>query len=179
MKKIFVLFIIATLYSSYVFSQKTFHLPSVDLKTIDGKTVNTDTFSNDGKPIIIDFCATWCHPCMEELDAIADVYDDWQEKTGVKLIAVFVDDIRNSSKIGPYVNGKSWDYEVYLDSNKDFKRAMNVGNIPHTFLLNNKNEIVWQHTSYSEGDENELYNMILKLSQAEKNNGNNKLNKKE
>lgn len=164
MKKILILLLIATLSSAYAFSQRAFRLPSIDVKTIDGKTINTNTFSNDGKPVIIDFCATWCHPCMQELDAIAELYDDWQEETGVKLIAVFVDDIRNSAKIGPLVNGKAWDYEVYLDPNKDFKRAMNVGNVPHTFLLNDKMEVVWQHSAYSPGDENELYKMIVKLS---------------
>ncbi len=179
MKKIFILLLIITL-SSYVFSQKKAnHLPSVDIKTIDGKTVNPNTFSNDGKPVIISFCATWCHPCIKELNAIAEVYDDWQEETGVKLIAVFIDDIRNSAKIGPYVNGKAWDYDIYLDANNDFKRAMNVGLIPHVFLLNDKMEVIWQHNSYSEGDEIELYKLVKKISEGKNINDNNDLNKNE
>ena len=66
-------------------------MPAVTLKTIDGKTVRTDTLSNNGKPIIIDFFATWCKPCNRELKAINEVYEDWQEETGVKLIAVSID----------------------------------------------------------------------------------------
>ncbi|HAS35228.1 MAG TPA: alkyl hydroperoxide reductase, partial [Flavobacteriales bacterium] len=134
---------------------------------IDGSPFNTSEISNDGKPIIISFWATWCSPCKRELNAIADEYDDWVEETGVKLIAVSIDDSRNVQKVKPYVNGQSWDYQVLLDPNGDFKRAMNVNNVPHTFLLNGKKEIVWQHNSYSPGDEEELYELVEKLSAGE------------
>ena len=75
-----------------------------------------------------------------------------------------IDDARNAGKVAPYVNGKAWDYEVYIDSNQDFKRALNVNNVPHTFLVNGEGEIVWQHNSYSEGDEDELYEAVKKLA---------------
>ena len=67
------------------------------------------------------------------------------------------------SKVNPYVNASDWDYEVYLDTNSDLKRAMGVSTVPHTFLLNAKKEIVWQHKGYIDGDENELYKEIKKL----------------
>jgi len=105
--------------------------------------------------------------CKKEIFDIADVYEDWVEETGVKLIAISIDDARNSGKVAPYVNGKGWEYEVYIDSNQDFKRALNVNNVPHTFLVNGKGEIVWQHNSYSEGDEDELYEAVKKLAAGE------------
>lgn len=61
-------------------------LPAVTLKTMDGKTISTDTLSNNGKPFIIDFFATWCKPCNRELKAINEVYADWQDETGVKIL---------------------------------------------------------------------------------------------
>ena len=64
-------------------------------------------------------------------------------------------------------DGKNWDYEVLLDVNSDFKRAMNVNLIPHTFLLNGKGEIVWQHTSFSEGAELELIELVRKVARGE------------
>lgn len=124
-------------------------LAAVDVKGLDGKIVNTSTFSNDGKPIIISFWATWCAPCKKELNEIAEVYDDWQKETGVKLIAVSIDDSRNSPKVKPYVEQQEWTYEVYLDENQDFKRAMNVNNVPHTFVLNANNEVTWQTNVYN------------------------------
>ncbi|MDR0412530.1 MAG: TlpA family protein disulfide reductase, partial [Dysgonamonadaceae bacterium] len=71
-------------------------LPSVQLKDINGKTIDTATLTNDGKPFIISFFATWCKPCLRELEAIKEVYEEWQEETGVKLIAISIDDAQNS-----------------------------------------------------------------------------------
>ena len=158
---LFVLIFISSL--SLVAQEKLNGFPSVDIKNIEGKIINTDEFDNGGKPIIVSFWATWCKPCAKELDAISEVYDEWQDETGVKLLAISIDDARNTAKIAPFANGKDWPYEVYLDANSDLKRALNVNAIPHTFLLNGKKEIVWQHTSYFDGDEDELFEEVQKL----------------
>jgi thiol-disulfide isomerase/thioredoxin len=142
-------------------------LPKVDVKTLDGKMVNTANFSNNGNPIIVSFFATWCKPCIMELSTINEVYGDWQEETGVKLIAISVDNSRTSGGVLPLVNGKGWEYEVYLDENSDFKRAMGVNVVPHTFILNGKGEIVWQHTSFTEGSELELIEIVRKVKAGE------------
>lgn len=168
MKNLITVLIIIMISASFALAQEgdknLKKLPSVSIKTLSGKTINTAELSNNGKPMIVSFWALWCKPCINELTTISDVYDDWVEETGVKLIAVSVDDSRSSSKVGPTVNAKGWDYEVLLDQNGDFKRAMNVNLIPHTFLINGQGEIVWQHTSFSEGSELELINMVRKLN---------------
>ena len=138
-------------------------IPSVDIKALDGQTFNTINIDNDGKPIIISLWATWCKPCIAELLAIADVYDEWVEETGVKLVAISIDDARSAARVKPWVDGKDWPYEVYLDQNKDFARAMNVVNVPHTFIINGEGEIVWQHTSYQDGGEEELIEKVREL----------------
>lgn len=139
-------------------------LPAVTLTSIDGKKVNMATVSNNGKPVIVNFWATWCAPCKRELTAIAEVYEKWQKETGVKLVAVSIDDSRSMARVAPYVNGQGWEYDVYLDPNGDFKRAMNVQNVPHTFLLDGSGKVVWQHNVYNPGDENELYAKVKELS---------------
>ncbi len=142
-------------------------LPSISIKDGSGKTINTSELSNNGKPFIVSFWALWCKPCIKELTTISDVYDEWQEETGVKIFIVSIDDARSSSNVLPTVNGKGWSYDVLLDPNSDFKRALNVSLIPHTFIVNGKGEIVWQHTSFSEGSELKLIELIRKLIKGE------------
>lgn len=138
-------------------------LPSVLLKDMFGADVNTAEVSNDGNPIIISFWASWCKPCRLELNTIAESYEDWQDETGVKLVAVSIDDERNKSKVEPIVNAAGWEYDIWLDTNSDFKRAMGVNNIPHTFLLDGDGNIVYSHASYMPGDEETLYEEVLKI----------------
>lgn len=142
-------------------------LPNVTVKDVKGNSISSEDFNNDGKPIIISFWATWCKPCITELNAINDYYDEWVEETGVKLIAVSIDDARNAARVRPFVLGQGWEYEVYLDENSDLRRAMNVNNPPHTFLLNGKGEVVWQHNGYVPGDEDILYDLVVKLTRGE------------
>ena len=138
-------------------------LPNVNVKNLDGSSFNISDLNNDEAPIVISFWATWCKPCKKELNNIAEVYEDWQDETGVKLVAVSIDDTRSMSKVAPYVNASDWEYEIYLDPNSDLKRAMGVSTVPHTFLLNKDNKIVWQHKGYIDGDEMELLKEIKKL----------------
>lgn len=146
-----------------VSAQQAKTLPTANIKTLDGKTVSTATFENDGKPIILSFWASWCRPCIKELSAIADLYDDWQDETGVKLIAISIDDARTINNVRPLVNARGWEYDFYLDSNSDLRRAMGVTNVPHTFILNGNKEVVYQYTNYTEGSEHELFNQIKSL----------------
>lgn len=139
-------------------------LPSVTLKDMDGKDVNTADLSNDGKPILVCFWATWCSPCKKELNTYADYYEEWQKETGVKIYAVTIDDQRTVNSVKPYVNSVSWEYEILSDVNKTFSQAMGVNSPPHTFLLNGKGEIVWQHVGYTPGDEEEVHEQLLKLA---------------
>ena len=145
--------------SSDVFAQ----LPAVTLKTIDGQSVRIDTISNDGKPFIIDFFATWCKPCQRELDAIAEVYDEWQEETGVKLIAVSIDQAQNVHKVKPLVSNHGWEYEVLLDTNEELKRAFGIQMIPYVMVVDGEGKVAYKHTGYTDGAEDELINKVREL----------------
>ena len=163
MKKLILSIFAIAFFTVSSFSQNR-TLPSVKVKNLKGSLVNIQTIENDGKPIVISFWATWCKPCKKELNAIAEVYEEWQDDTGVKLVAISIDDSRSSSKVKPYVNSSGWEYEIYLDPNRDLSRSLGVSTVPHTFLLDGDGNIVWEHRGYIEGDEEELLEQIEHIS---------------
>lgn len=138
-------------------------LPNTTLKSIDGKTVNTAELSNDGKPFIIDFFATWCKPCNRELTAISEVYDEWQEETGVKVIAISIDQAHNINKVKPLVDNHGWEYEVLLDPNSEFLKALGGQMIPFVVIVDGQGNIVAKHSGYVEGAEEELIEKVREL----------------
>ena len=142
-------------------------LPAITLKTMDGKAVCTDTLSNDGKPFIISFFATWCKPCNRELDAIAEEYEDWQEETGVKIFAVSIDQAQNINKVKPLVTNHGWEYDVLLDPNSDFRQALGIQMIPFTLICDGKGKIVYKHNGYTDGAEAELIAKVRELIKEE------------
>ncbi len=139
-------------------------LPHVTLKTIDGTPVSTDTLSNNGKPFIIDFFATWCKPCNRELDAIAEVYEDWQEETGVKIYAVSIDQAQNINKVKPLVSNHGWEYDILLDTNSDLRRALGIQMIPFVLICDGQGKIVYKHNGYTDGAESELIEKVRELT---------------
>ncbi len=141
-------------------------LPSVKLKDINGKTVDTALLSNDGKPFIISFFATWCKPCNRELKAINEVYADWQDETGVKVVAISIDEAQNAQKVKPMVDAAGWEYEVLLDPNSDFRRAMGVNMIPHVFVVDGNGKVAESRSGYTEGGEQHLIEKVKELIEA-------------
>jgi thiol-disulfide isomerase/thioredoxin len=171
MKKLFLL-LLASTFSLTLLAQEgnaetalnQKQVPSVKLVDMKGKAINTAELTANG-PVIISFWATWCAPCKKELNTIHEVYEDWVAETGVTLVAIAIDDEKTKSQVPVYVNGKAWDYTVLMDPNWDFKRAMGVNNVPHTFLVDKNGNIVYSHNNYAPGDEEKLYQELLKLSE--------------
>lgn len=158
-KQILFFLLLCCLFAGTAYAQ----LPSVKLKDISGKTVDTATLQNDGKPFIISFFATWCKPCNRELKAIHEVYPDWQEETGVRVIAISIDEAQNVQKVKPMVDANGWEYEVLLDPNSDFKRAMGVNLIPHVFIIDGEGKIAESRSGYTEGGEQHLIEKVREL----------------
>ena len=131
-------------------------LPEVTLQDIEGNEVSMASLAGKGKPVILSFFATWCKPCMRELKAISELYPDWQEETGVEMYIISIDQAQDVQKVRPLVDGNGWEYHVLLDPNGTFKRAMNVQNIPHLFVLDGKGTIVFQQAGYTDGEETEI-----------------------
>lgn len=142
-----------------IFSVYSQQIPQITLKAIDGKTINIRDLSQSDDLKVFSFWATWCVPCINELDAISDVYEEWQEETNVEIVAIATDDSRTQKRIRPLVNGKGWDYTILLDNNQELKRALNITTIPYTIIVQN-GKIIYQHSGYTPGSEDELYEII-------------------
>lgn len=156
MKRFFLVLLAMSAFSA-AFAQ----LPKVTLKDINGKSVAVDTLGTHGQPVIVDFFATWCKPCRRELNAIAEIYEDWQ-KEGVRLVAISIDEAQNVQKVKPLVAQEGWEYEVLLDAQGDVKRALGVQSIPFVLVVDGKGNIIYRHTGYTDGAEEEIIETIRK-----------------
>lgn len=156
------LFLLAALFAATsVFAQRT--LPSANIKTLEGQSLNAQDLGKNGKITVISFWATWCSPCKKELDAIKDYYEEWQEKYGVELVAVSVDDARTAAKVPAMVKEKEWKYRILHDPAKEFQTAANIQAVPHTFVLDESGNVVFEHNGYTPGDELELEELFKQL----------------
>jgi cytochrome c biogenesis protein CcmG, thiol:disulfide interchange protein DsbE len=138
-------------------------LPDTKIKSLQGNEVMFNSFGNTrDTAVIISFWATWCIPCIQELNTIHDQYEDRQKETPFRFIAISIDDARTMQKVKPFVAGKGWPYEIYLDVNSDLKRALNIIDVPHILVIKN-GKIVYQHNGYVNGNEEELFEILKKI----------------
>jgi len=153
--------LVCFLFYNTAFSQTT--IPNTNLTTLDGKSVKIQDEISKDKITILSFWASWCVPCINELDAISEVYEDWQEDFNMELIAISTDDARTQKRIRPMVNGKGWPYKILLDKNQELKRALNISTLPQIIILKDS-KIIYIHSGYSPGVEDEFYDIIKENS---------------
>lgn len=145
-------------------SRATAQLPALILKDINGRPVDVSRWNRKGTPVILTFFATWCKPCLRELNAIRDVYPDWQEETGVELVAVSIDRGQDVAKVKPLADTEGWDYTVLLDSENELKQTLGVRSVPRIFILDGKGHIIDDHLGYGIGGETEIIEKIRELN---------------
>lgn len=164
MKK-YTFFLCLLLTSSSIFAQSNKQLPeSLTMETLSGKKVKLkDYVAEKGKVTVVNFWATWCKPCKEELDNInADYLGDWQDDYDIEFIAVSMDDARTKPKVKGVVDTKGWEYDILCNPDNSAYQALGFNSCPYTLLLDAKGNIVYKHTGYKHGDEEELEKEIAK-----------------
>ena len=155
LKKYLLLFLLFTFY--YLNSQKT--IPNIPIETFKSTYTTMNKELDEEKFYILSFWATWCVPCINELDALNEVYDELSDKLNFKVFAISTDDARTKRRVRPLVNGKSWKFDVLLDENHDLKRALNISGLPHT-IITKRNQILHRRIGYAPGEELDLLDKL-------------------
>lgn len=161
MKKVLVLFFAIAIYGSLMAQEQ---LTTAKIKNLKGQEIDFSNFVQNSADsiIVLSFWATWCIPCVTELENISDNYIEQRKKKSFRFIAVSIDDNRTSQRVKPFVAGKGWTFDVWLDVNNDLKRNLNVTDVPHVIIIKNQ-KIVYRHTGYISGDEDQLFEKINNL----------------
>ncbi len=149
-------------WSALTFAQT--QLPSAEIKTLDGATINLQDFAQNGKLTIISIWATWCGPCRKELDAIAELYEDWQADYNVEVVAITIDTRRQLAKVKPLVETRGWPFQILSDANNTLTNILNYQMPPQTYLVDLNGQIVYSHNGYLPGDEFELEDQLKALT---------------
>ena len=159
MKKNLIL-LAAVLFSSLfiVQAQKTIILES-QLVTLDGTTTSSSEIFRGEQPIILIFWKTYEKECCNHITSMVDAHSDLPETVDARLVCICIDCNGQTHHVKPFVNGKNWDFEVYIDKNGDFKRAMGVSDTPFTMLYYNE-KIVCQYNGYCSGTEEMICNKL-------------------
>lgn len=150
---------------TFIISAKSFSqsgLPVLPIKNITGNSVPFSSVINTNAVTVISFWATWCVPCINELDALQEKLDE-RTQQHFQLIAISTDEARTVQKVRPLVKSRGWTFKIYLDESNEIKRAFNVSNIPFVIIVN-KGKIVYQKSGYTQGDEDVLLEKINQLS---------------
>ncbi len=163
MKKRILVFIISVVLLAHVAKSQE-NIPSIKLKAVSGKIIDLrDLVANTKDTVlVVSFWATWCMPCIAELDNINDEFEEQQTLKPFKFYGVAIDDARTTQRVKPFVKGKGWKFDVLMDVNSELKRALNITDVPHVIIFKN-GKLVSRHTGYITGDENNLFETIKGL----------------
>ena len=134
-------------------------------RDINGKKVQLKKLLADG-PVLLDFWALWCVPCLKEMPELKKLAKKYKEQ-GLTIVAINEDSPSDHSKIKPYVKQKRFNFLVVLDEDKDIWDQFNVNALPTTILIDQSGTVLYYHTGYKPGDENELIGKLDKLFSLE------------
>lgn len=139
-------------------------LPDITIADLQGKPVKIQEYAKKTKITVMSFWATWCSPCKRELDAIGELYPDWQETYDMRLVAITIDNARALTQVKPLIEEKGWEFDVLVDSKQELQQALNFQAIPQTFVVDAAGNVLYQHEGYTPGDEYELEKIIKEFA---------------
>ena len=136
-------------------------VPNFVLKDLEGKDVSLADLRAQG-PVLIDFWATWCKPCLRELPKVDSLRVKYAEEK-LQVVAISIDETRSVSKVKSYIKTHDYGFQVLLDPNQRTLRQLQGVNVPYLVIISPAGERVYTHSGYREGDEKEVDRVLKEL----------------
>jgi len=124
------------------------------LENLNGKKVTLRDLLAQG-PVLVNFWATWCKPCLKELPYVEELQQKYREE-GLTVVAISEDNARSVGKVKSYIQSTVYTFTVLLDTNGEAKRRLKAWATPYTVLFDSDGSKVYAHVGYRPGDEKEL-----------------------
>lgn len=134
----------AGFYSQQYFDEKAAkHRPDFSLPDINDKLRHISEW--DGKVILLNFWASWCPPCREELPDFVQLYDDYADK-GFVIVGVAID---KKQDIVDFMDSVGVEYPVMISEREGIRISQAYGNrlgaLPYTVIIDRKGQMVSSH----------------------------------
>ncbi len=138
--------------------------PDFTLPDLDGKMVTLAERLKTG-PVLLDFWALWCKPCLKSLPVTEQIKKDYEAR-GLTVLTINTDSPRSSANVKPYVKTNRFTFDVLLDPNNTLQRLYRFYRIPQLFLIAQDGTIAHSHLGYVPGSEKDVIAAIDKLLAA-------------
>ncbi len=135
--------------------------PDFTLPNLTGEDVTLSKLLEEG-PVIVDFWATWCKPCIKAFPDLQQVFDNYKD-CGLKVLAVSVDGPRSSSRVASLIKSKGNTFEVLLDPSQKVAKKLHVTSVPRTVLIDTNGKIVYAVTGYRPTNHEKLETAVSAL----------------
>ena len=141
--------------------QKGSPAPDFRLQDLRGEAQALSQFK--GKVLLINFWATWCAPCLKELQHFQQMHEGMQ-KDGLEILAISIDEAQTVSQVGPLINRYGYTFRVLLDTEGRVVTLYNPNrHSPYSVLVDRKGQIRMTHEGYTPGDEIAMKNKLKAL----------------
>jgi thiol-disulfide isomerase/thioredoxin len=127
------------------FSDKPVQVPAFSLQTLDGKSITPESFK--GKVLLINFWATWCGPCREEIPELIALQEHYKDSLVVLGLSV---DERPAADVKAFATAQSMNYPVAIADMALQKAFGGITAVPATFVVNPDGGIVQRHVGLLE-----------------------------
>lgn len=115
--------------------------PNFELALLDGKSFKLSDYK--GKPVLINFFASWCLPCREEMPVLEKIIGDYQPK-GVVFVGIAVDD--TEEKMKDFIARYKVTFPVGLDKTSEIQKSFGLYGIPTTYFIDKEGVINYFHS---------------------------------